>query len=143
MERIDERQTTIGPAALAQPRLNIRRDRMGRGLLDGGWWPRTAGPAAELRELIPTLDERHGPITRIMLGTADWDKLLDAGADSNREALAARSTTLAHSSMSSCAVSPSDASAHRCVMASAGSGSTRAQLPSGSITRTPSVVSIS
>jgi hypothetical protein len=46
---------------------------MGRGLLDGGWWPRTAGPDAELRELIPALDERHGPITRIMLGTAGWD----------------------------------------------------------------------
>jgi fatty-acyl-CoA synthase len=31
----------------------------------------------------------------IYLGTPDWDKLLDAGAASNREALAARSTTLA------------------------------------------------
>jgi fatty-acyl-CoA synthase len=31
----------------------------------------------------------------IYLGTADWDKLLDAGANANREALAARTATLA------------------------------------------------
>jgi hypothetical protein len=73
MESTDERQTTISTAPLANARLCIQRDRTGRGLLDGGWWPRTADPATELRGLIPALDERHGRITRIMLGTADWD----------------------------------------------------------------------
>jgi hypothetical protein len=51
----------------------MQRDRSGRTLLDGGWWPRSADPAAELPGLISALDERHGRITRVMLGTADWD----------------------------------------------------------------------
>jgi hypothetical protein len=42
-------------------------------LLDGAWWPRTADPAAELPVLIAALDERHGRIARVLLGTADWD----------------------------------------------------------------------
>ena len=45
------------------------------------------------------IDEVRADITTlervIYLGTADWDKLLDAGATSTRDALAARSTTLA------------------------------------------------
>jgi uncharacterized protein DUF5994 len=51
----------------------MQQDRTGRGLLDGGWWPRTNDLAAELLGLIPELDERHGRIIRIMLGTGDWD----------------------------------------------------------------------
>jgi fatty-acyl-CoA synthase len=45
------------------------------------------------------IEEVHGSLDSlervIYLGTADWDKLLDAGAAANREALAARSATLA------------------------------------------------
>jgi Family of unknown function (DUF5994) len=44
-----------------------------RTLLDGGWWPRSADPAAELPGLILAIEKRHGPITRIMLGRAGWD----------------------------------------------------------------------
>jgi hypothetical protein len=51
----------------------MQQDRSGRGLLDGAWWPRTDDPAAELLVLIPALDERHGRIVRVLLGTADWD----------------------------------------------------------------------
>ena len=51
----------------------MQQDRSGVTLLDGGWWPRSADPAAELPELIPFLDDLHGPVTRVMLGTADWD----------------------------------------------------------------------
>ena len=68
-----ERRTTISPASPAKPRLCMQQDRSGRTLLDGGWWPRSADPAAELPGLIPALDERHGRITRVMLGTADWN----------------------------------------------------------------------
>lgn len=67
------RRTTISPASPAKPRLRMRQDRSGRTLLDGGWWPRSADPAAELPGLIPALDEHHGRITRVMLGTADWN----------------------------------------------------------------------
>jgi hypothetical protein len=51
----------------------LQPDRAGPALLDGGWWPRTDDPAAELPGLILALDKRHGRITRIMLGTAGWD----------------------------------------------------------------------
>ena len=55
------------------PRLLLRPEGSGAALLDGGWWPRSDDPAAELPGLIPSLDERHGRITRVMLGTAGWN----------------------------------------------------------------------
>lgn len=42
-------------------------------LLDGGWWPRSADPLAELPGLIGAIDDRCGPVTRLMLGPAGWD----------------------------------------------------------------------
>jgi uncharacterized protein DUF5994 len=73
MPSTTERRTTISPAPAAGPRLRMQQDRSGRTLLDGGWWPRSADPAAELSGLIPALDERHGRIARVMLGTAGWN----------------------------------------------------------------------
>jgi hypothetical protein len=73
MRSSTEDRTTASPPPPAEPRVRLQDDHSGRGLLDGGWWPRSADPAAELPELIPALDERHGRITRLMLGTADWD----------------------------------------------------------------------
>ena len=73
MQSTDQDQAKPGPAPPAKARLLMQQDRTGRGLLDGGWWPRTNDPAAELPGLIPELDERHGRIIRIMLGTGDWD----------------------------------------------------------------------
>jgi uncharacterized protein DUF5994 len=55
------------------PRLRLQPDLSVRTLLDGGWWPRSADPAAELPGLILAIDERHGPVTQIMLGSAGWD----------------------------------------------------------------------
>ena len=73
MPSTSEGQTAVRPPPPAEPRLRMQEDRSGRGLLDGGWWPRSADPAAELPVLLPALDERHGRITRVMLGTADWN----------------------------------------------------------------------
>jgi len=74
MQSTDQRQRPdTSPAAPAKARFLMQQDRTGRGLLDGGWWPRTNDPAAELPGFIPELDERHGRITRVMLGTGDWD----------------------------------------------------------------------
>ncbi len=53
-------------------RLRLRPDHPGFAVLDGGWWPRSDDPATELPGLIVALDERHGRITRVMLGAADW-----------------------------------------------------------------------
>jgi Family of unknown function (DUF5994) len=58
---------------MAGPRLRLQPDHSGPAPLDGGWWPRSADPAAELPGLILALDAWHGRITRVMLGAADWD----------------------------------------------------------------------
>ncbi|HEY6789728.1 MAG TPA: DUF5994 family protein, partial [Trebonia sp.] len=68
-----ERPTAISLPQPAGPRLRLPPDRPGSALLDGGWWPRSADPAAELPGLVLALDERHGRITRIMLGMIGWD----------------------------------------------------------------------
>ena len=60
------------PASPPGPRLRLQPDLSARTLLDGGWWPRSADPAAELPGLILAIDERHGPVTQIMLGSAGW-----------------------------------------------------------------------
>jgi hypothetical protein len=67
-----ERQAAVSPAPPGEPRLRLQPDESGYALLDGAWWPRSADLGTELPELIPALDERHGRIIRIMLGTADW-----------------------------------------------------------------------
>src|SRR6266536_3552248 len=69
----DERHTATNPAPPSRPRMRLQPDLSARTLLDGGWWPRSADPAAELPGLILAIEERHGPITRIMLGRAGWD----------------------------------------------------------------------
>lgn len=42
-------------------------------LLDGGWWPRSTHPVAEIPGLVLAIDGLHGPITRLMLHGSDWD----------------------------------------------------------------------
>jgi len=71
-----QRHTATSPVATspARPtRLRLQPGLSDRTPLDGGWWPRSADPAAELPGLILALEERHGPVTKIMLGSADWD----------------------------------------------------------------------
>ncbi|HEY1003652.1 MAG TPA: DUF5994 family protein [Streptosporangiaceae bacterium] len=89
MPATTRRRTAISLTSPSRPRLLLQPDRSARTLLDGGWWPRSADPAAELPGLILALDERHGPITRIMLGMAGWDpsrprRLLVAGSAGRR-----------------------------------------------------------
>jgi uncharacterized protein DUF5994 len=76
-----EPTTTISLSPPSPPRLSVRppdppRTLIARTPLDGGWWPRSADPTRELPGLIlaiDAIDDRHSPITRVMLGTADWD----------------------------------------------------------------------
>ena len=68
-----ERPTATSPAPPPRPRLRLRPGLSARTLLDGGWWPRSADPAAELPGLILAIDRRHGPVTAVMLGRAGWD----------------------------------------------------------------------
>jgi hypothetical protein len=57
----------------AVPRLLLRPEHSPAAPLDGGWWPRSDDPAAELPGLIAALDERCGRIIRVMVGTVGWD----------------------------------------------------------------------
>ena len=41
--------------------------------LDGGWWPRSTDPAAELPDLVAAIDGIHGSILRLALGARGWD----------------------------------------------------------------------
>src|SRR3954470_12738953 len=60
------------------PRLLLGSTRSSGTLLDGGWWPRSADPAAELPGLVLALQGHgppgdHGPIAHILLPVSDWD----------------------------------------------------------------------
>ncbi|WP_435808127.1 DUF5994 family protein [Streptomyces antibioticus] len=54
-------------------RLETTADR--RGVLDGGWWPRSRDIAVELPGLISVLTEHIGPVVRVGLDSAAWDGL--------------------------------------------------------------------
>ncbi|MFD0772429.1 DUF5994 family protein [Streptomonospora algeriensis] len=41
-------------------------------LLDGGWWPRSNDPVAELPGLVLALDEYRGPVHRVTLSANGW-----------------------------------------------------------------------
>jgi len=76
MSSTTESRAAISLTPPSTLRLRLQPDGRAYMLLDGGWWPRSDDPATELPGLILALDERHGPfdpITRIMLGMADWD----------------------------------------------------------------------
>jgi hypothetical protein len=45
----------------------------GTGAVDGGWWPRSRDPDAELPELIAGLDSSLGRITRVAFKLDAWD----------------------------------------------------------------------
>ena len=66
---------TTAPTAVFEstPRLRLEPTASRHTLLDGGWWPRSTDPVAELPGLVHALDGRHGPVIRLMLGAAEWD----------------------------------------------------------------------
>jgi hypothetical protein len=72
--------TTTTPRAIvaassppSTPRLTLAPARAGQAVLDGGWWPRTWDPVAELPGLILALSDRYGQIRNLMLNNNTWD----------------------------------------------------------------------
>lgn len=65
--------TTSSPSEPSTtPRLRLEPTGSTRTLLDGGWWPRSTDPAAELPDLILAIDRMRGPITRLILSVDGW-----------------------------------------------------------------------
>jgi hypothetical protein len=64
----------IGPGAPPGLRLRLDPTLSNEGVLDGGWWPRSRDPDAELPDLIACLESAVGPITRVALNLDAWDR---------------------------------------------------------------------
>jgi hypothetical protein len=67
------RRTVFSLAAPSTPRLHLHPASSAYTLLDGGWWPRSTDPVAELPGLVLAIDALHGPVKRLMLNRLDWD----------------------------------------------------------------------
>jgi hypothetical protein len=68
------RATTISSTLPSVPRLRMEPTRARRTRLDGGWWPRSTDPVAELPGLVLAIDQRRGPISRLILAAGGgWD----------------------------------------------------------------------
>ncbi|MDY7090393.1 MAG: DUF5994 family protein [Actinomycetota bacterium] len=55
------------------PRLRLEVTGSSLTLLDGGWWPRSTDPVAELPGLVLAIDTLRGPVTRLILSADGWD----------------------------------------------------------------------
>lgn len=67
------RATAIASSLPSAPRLALAPTRAGQAILDGGWWPRSWDPVAELPGLVLALSDRHGQIRHLTLNSATWD----------------------------------------------------------------------
>lgn len=70
---IADRATTFSPTAPSTPRLRMEPTGSRRGLLDGGWWPRSTDPVAELPGLVLAIDHLRGPVRRLVLSAEGWE----------------------------------------------------------------------
>lgn len=68
------RMTAISTSEPSTPRLRMEPTGSRRTLLDGGWWPRSTDPVAELPGLILAIDALRGPVTRLVLAADGWDE---------------------------------------------------------------------
>jgi hypothetical protein len=66
-------RTQLATNVESAPRLVLAPVRARRAVLDGGWWPRSWDPHAELPELLRALSARYGTIRQLMLNSVTWD----------------------------------------------------------------------
>jgi Family of unknown function (DUF5994) len=69
-----DRVTIVAPAPPSLPRLLLAPVRASRAVLDGGWWPRSWDPVAELPGLVLALSARYGTIRQLMLNSVTWER---------------------------------------------------------------------
>lgn len=55
------------------PRLLLEPTGSRLSLLDGGWWPRSTDPVAELPGLVLAVDRMRGLVSRLVLNAEFWD----------------------------------------------------------------------
>lgn len=67
------RRTVVPPNAPSVPRLRLASVRNSGAVLDGGWWPRSWDPEAELPGLVLALSERYGRIRNVIANSGAWD----------------------------------------------------------------------
>src|SRR4029453_4748065 len=67
------RATIFSPSAPSTPRLRMEPTGSRRGPLDGGWWPRSTHPRAELPGLVLAIDHLRGPVRQLILNAQGWD----------------------------------------------------------------------
>lgn len=68
-----QRMTTHSPTPPSTPRLRLEVTGSRRTLLDGGWWPRSTDPVAELPGLILAIDHLHGLVISLVLAADGWN----------------------------------------------------------------------
>lgn len=64
------------PVPAAGPRLRLASGGLGRGVLDGGWWPRSRDAGTELTALLTALPGRaEAPAASVTIDFDDWDDI--------------------------------------------------------------------
>src|SRR6266480_5689644 len=67
---------SVIPGGLPSPRVSFAPGLMQRGVVDGGWWPRSRTALTELPGLIAALDARPGVrVQRVAVHRDEWDDI--------------------------------------------------------------------
>jgi hypothetical protein len=72
-DQIDVLSPPIPPAS----RLSLDPAFGRRGILDGGWWPRSRNASVELPVLVSSLNAQVGVVLRLGIDARDWDEVPD------------------------------------------------------------------
>jgi len=67
------RTTIASSTPPSSPRLVLTPVQDRQAVLDGGWWPRSWDPVAEIPGLVLALSARYGTIRQVMLNNVSWD----------------------------------------------------------------------
>jgi uncharacterized protein DUF5994 len=66
------RSVAVAASTPSTPRLRMESTGARNTMLDGGWWPRSNDPVAELPGLVVAIDKLRGPVTQLALSAAGW-----------------------------------------------------------------------